>query len=325
MAFLKLIRIENLLIVVFTQYLIRYIVIDSLLYYKGQKMALMLDNLHFFLLVLSTLFIAAAGYIINDYFDIRTDKINRPGTVVIDKYIKRRHAMVYHILANTLGVGIGLYIAIYIGNYKLALIHIISAGLLWNYSTTFKKQLIIGNVVVSVLTAFVPLIVIIFDMPLIVEYYRTSWPEEAEGLSNLYQFIYKYIFIFSGFAFLTSFIREIIKDMEDYEGDKETGCNTIPIYWGIRTAKAIVFGLISNTIILLAIIAYRFYKTPQDSLPTLYLVIGLILPLLFLAYQLYKAKIAEDFRKASFLVKIIMLIGVSFSFIIFYLSQHDAH
>ncbi len=321
-AFLKLIRFENLLILVFTQYLMRYAVMNSLLYYKGQKINLQLSHFNFFLLSLSTVVIAAAGYIINDYFDVKTDKINRPSSVVIDKGIKRRVAMAAHLVLNCVGVALGIYVAIVAGNYKLGIIHVLSAGLLWNYSTIFKKQLIIGNVIVSVLTALVPLIVLFYESPSIINYCKITWPDNLGEINQLYKFICKYIFAFSGFAFLTSMIREIIKDMEDFQGDKETGCNTIPIAWGMRAAKAIVVGLISNTLILLFFITYKLYNSPSDTVPTLYILIAVVLPLMLLCYKIYKAQTPHDFKKASFLVKIIMLTGVSFSFIIYYLSNY---
>ncbi len=325
LAFLKLIRAENLLIVFFTQYLIRYVVLDSLLIYRGQKLSLMLSHFDFFLLAMSTVFIAAAGYIINDYFDVKTDKINRPDTVVIDRQIKRRVAMAAHVIANMLGVALGVYVALIVGNYKLGIIHLIAAGLLWNYSTTFKKQLLVGNIIVALLTAIVPLMVLVYDIPLISEYYITIWPAEGEGLKALFVYGYKYILIFCGFAFLTSLIREIIKDMEDFKGDMETGCYTVPVAWGLQAAKAIVIGLISNTVILLLFIVYHFYESPNDRLPGLYLLLSLVLPLLLLAYKIFRAQSAGDYKKASFMMKLIMLAGLSFSFIIYYLSHYAAN
>ena len=321
-AFLKLIRVENILIVIFTQYLIRYAVIDSLLKFYINNIHLQLSNIHFFLLTLSTALIAAAGYIINDYFDVKTDKINRPYAVVIDKGIKRRVAMITHVIFNVIGVALGLYVGFKAGNYKLGIIHLLSAGLLWHYSTIFKKQLIIGNVIVSILTGLVPLLVAFYDMPLIIQYCQITMPDNIVEINQLHKLIYKYIFAFSGFAFLTSMIREIIKDMEDVQGDKETGCNTIPIAWGMRAAKAIVIGLISNTIILLFFTVNRLYNSPGDKLPSIYIIVAVILPLFVLSYKIYRAQTAVDFKRASFLVKIIMLTGVSFSIIIYYLSHY---
>jgi 4-hydroxybenzoate polyprenyltransferase len=320
-AFLKLIRFENLIIIALTQYLIRYCVIDSLLYLRTefyiQKLFLQVSNLTFNLLVLSTVLIAAAGYIINDYFDVKTDRINHPETLVIDRFIKRRWAMIFHIAFNIIGICLGIYVAHDVGNLQLSLIHLISAGLLWHYSTTFKKQLLIGNIVVSFLSAMVPILVMLFELPKVIEIYTVMLPDiQLDFLP-----IYKYIIAFFVFAFISSLIREIIKDIEDFHGDEETGCETIPIKWGAKTAKAIVLGLITNIILLLSFVVYKLFS-PKELLPTLYIIVGLIIPFIFLFYLIVKAQVSQDFNKASKLIKVIMLIGVCFSFIIYYLANH---
>jgi len=320
-AFFKLIRIENLIIIFLTQYLIRYCVVDSLLLYQGetfyQKIYLQLSHFTFFLLVMSTVFIAAAGYIINDYFDVKTDKINRPETIVIDRVIKRRWAMLWHIMFNVLGISIGLYVAYKAGTIKLAIIHVISASLLWYYSTSFKKQLLIGNLIVSFLAAMVPLTVMLFDLPKVIEIYSILLPNEILDFTMLY----KYMLAFSIFAFIASLIREIIKDMEDVEGDKETGCETVPIVWGMKASKAIVIGLISNMILLLSFVVYKLYS-PKENIPTLYIIIGIVFPLIYLIYRTYRAQTSKDYYRASLLIKLIMLVGVCFSFVIYYLANH---
>lgn len=322
-AFFKLIRIENLIIVFLTQYLIRYCVIDSLLYYQAptyyQKIYLQLSHFTFFLLVMSTVFIAAAGYIINDYFDVKTDKINRPNTIVIDRVIKRRWAMLWHVIFNALGIILGIYVAYKAGTTKLAIIHVISVGLLWYYSTSFKKQLLVGNLIVSFLAAMTPLMVMLYDLPKVIEIYNALLPD-----ANLdFTLLYKYILAFSLFAFISSLIREIIKDMEDVEGDRETGGETVPIRWGMRASKAIVIGLISNMILLLSFVVYKLYS-PKENLPTFYIIIGIILPSVFLIYRVYRAQNAKDYHRASLLIKLIMLIGVCFSLLIFYLANYAA-
>ena len=322
LAFLKLIRFENLLIIALTQYFIRFGVIDSLLFFDGQKLFLQLNHFHFFLLVLSTLFIAAAGYIINDYFDVKTDRINHPETVVIDNVIKRRWAMFAHLILNFLGVSLGFWIAYKAGNFKLGFIHLLSSGLLWYYSTNFKKQLIVGNLVVAFLSAFIPLMVLLFEMPSVVTVYSVLFPNSILEFNLLY----KYIFGFSLFAFLTSFIREIIKDIEDFHGDNETGCETIPIVWGKRTAKSIVIGIISNVILLLSFIVYQLLKvqplTQVEYFQVFYIILALIFPFIILLFKLIKAQNSTDYTKLSRLVKLIMLLGINFALVIYYLGNY---
>ena len=164
-AFLRLIRIQNLVIIIITQYIMRYCIIEPFL--KINSFSLQLSNFHFFLLVISTILIAAAGYVINDYFDTRTDRLNRPNEVVIDKEIPRRYAILLHLIMNFIGVGIGIYLSFYIKVPGLSIVFIVTAGLLWFYSTDYKRQFLIGNILVSIMTAAVPILVILYEMPLL--------------------------------------------------------------------------------------------------------------------------------------------------------------
>src|SRR3954468_23739848 len=231
LAFLKLIRTQNLLIIAFTQYMVRWCLLYPLLSVHDYE--LQLSEFRFFLLVLSTVMIAAAGYIINDYFDVRIDKVNKPERLVIDKGIKRRVAMGAHTVINLLALGIALYVAWSIGSWRLALIHFLCAGGLWFYSTTFKRQFLIGNIVIAAFTALVPLIVAVYEL---IPAYRRYLPIQ-EDLS--FRTIWNYVIALSFFAFITTLLREIIKDIEDMEGDKEYGCRTMPIVIGVKATKTI--------------------------------------------------------------------------------------
>jgi 4-hydroxybenzoate polyprenyltransferase len=369
LAFLKLIRFPNLLIIILTQYFIRYAVL--LPFFEVPSLKPGFSHLDFALLVLSTVFIAAAGYVINDYFDTRTDRINRPESVVIDKGIKRRVAMALHVLFNFIGIGIGIYLGYKAGEYKLALLHVFAAGLLWFYSTDFKKQFLIGNIIVSLLTACVPMVVPFFEIPLAktevrkvqedgekmfqkymdlvqgtgqviteqqaqeITYYKTesdNYPVYVEQANYALNLAFKVTAIFALFSFLLSMIREIIKDIEDYEGDKATGCRTLPIVAGIRNAKHVTALLIAATVAGLAYFQFLYYSqqgVPLESLtyfeglrntilPPAYVLLAVQIPLILLLVQLFKAQTPLHFHRASMLVKLIMLIGLSFSWVIFY-------
>lgn len=309
-AFFKLIRVENLLIIVITQWCIKYLVFAPINEFSKFTPAL------FTISLLSTLLIAAAGYIINDYFDVKTDKINRPETVVIDVIIKRRWAMILHIIFNGVGLLLGLYLALKCHSLKLLTFQILSILLLWFYSTHFKKQLLVGNIVVSILTATIPL------MPMVYEYYLIG------GIDSLTTFLIgdflKTLVIivlgYSAFAFLTSFAREVIKDMEDYKGDIQTGCKTMPIVWGIITSKVVTFFVIVITIGLLLLASLKFYNEKQFI--AVYFILSLvILPLIILLFQTIRAKTSKDFKMASLLLKFTMLFGIAFTVIIKYLYE----
>lgn len=308
-AFLKLIRIENLLIIAITQFCIKYFVFAPLNEYSN------LTPWLFSVLVLSTVLIAAAGYIINDYFDVKTDKINHPDTVVVDVVIKRRWAMVLHILFNFIGLVLGFYLALKAHHLRLLVFQIVSIILLWFYSTHFKKRLLIGNIVVSLLTATIPI------LPMAYDYYMFDRELIVIAQAMLGQFFNTLIFVgivYAIFAFLTSFAREVIKDMEDYKGDKQTGCKTMPIVWGILTSKVVTFFVIVITIGLLTLVCFKLYQLNFKS--AIYYITGLvILPLIILLFQTIKAQSSRDFKIASLLLKFTMLFGIAFTYIIKFL------
>jgi 4-hydroxybenzoate polyprenyltransferase len=265
--------------------------------------------------LLSTILIAAAGYIINDYFDVKTDKINRPETVVIDVTIKRRWAMILHIVFNAIGLLLGFYLALKCHSLILLTFQILSILLLWFYSTHFKKQLLVGNLVVAILTATIPL------MPMVYDYYLIG---ELDPFVSFVigDFLKTLVFIvlgYSAFAFLTSFAREVIKDMEDYKGDIQTGGKTMPIVWGMITSKVVTFFLIIITIGLLLLASFKFYKEQQYI--GVYYILGVVLFLVLLIIQTIRAKTSKDFKIASLLLKFAMLFGIAFTLIIKYLYE----
>lgn len=311
-AFLSLIRLPNLLMIMFIQYVIRWCLIYPILRVKGLE--LQFTHFGFFLLSLSTVFIAAAGYIINDYFDTGIDRINKPNKAVLDIEFNRRTAMAAHLIFNILGIAIGFYLAASIGVWKLSFLYVMTAGGLWYYSTTFKRRFLIGNILIALFSAFVPLIVGLFEIPPVIRKYGEMMIDLNIDLKDLLYWIYFY----SLFAFLISLIREIIKDMEDIEGDKEYGCTTLPIVWGIKTSKLIVIGIITIMIALIGYLQFtRFYQI--DIKLFLYILILVQLPLLFLIYKVYRSSGKKDFRFASKLTKGIMLTGICFLILVSYL------
>lgn len=246
-AFLRLIRFPNLLIIAFTQYMIRFCLLQPILKLSGFE--LQMKEWEFALLVLATVFVSAGGYIINDYFDVRIDNINKPDENVIDKEVKRRVAMGAHAVLSVLGVLIGIFLSwkshILITGGVLFTISVIA---LWFYSTTFKYKFLTGNLVVSFLTGIVPFMVALFEIPRIILAYNTQLIQQ---LSKYGFAATTTILLLCGaygiFAFALSLIREMIKDMEDVEGDKEYGCRTIPIVLGMKKAKLILYPLIILT------------------------------------------------------------------------------
>jgi len=308
--FLRLIRYKNLLIIILTQYLMRWSIIKPIL--EAYEFKLQFSELNFFFLVMATVFITAAGYVINDYFDTKTDMVNRPETVIIGKLMNRRAAILLHIFLNTIGIGLGAYISFYIGIPLLTLVFIFITGLLWFYSTTYKRQFLIGNVIVALLTAIVPLMVILFEIPLLNEEYGLLLKELKSDFTHLIL----WVGAFALFAFLLTLIREIIKDVEDYEGDSVYGRQTLPIVLGVLNTKIIIITFILTTLFSLVYIYFRFLN---DIITLVYFALFLILPLLFLLYKTIIAENKKDYHRASNLAKIIMLAGIFYSLIANYI------
>ena len=257
--FLKLIRYKNLLIIVITQYLMRWCVIAPFLNTINQEMQFS-EGL-FALLVLSTVLIAAAGYAINDYFDVKTDFANHPESVIVGTKISRRWAMTYNNIFNFIGVAIGFWISYKIELINLGFLFLFVSGGLWFYSALYKKQLIIGNLIVALFAALVPLLTVIYEIPLL---NKVITPNRPPVEATVVSIMFLYITGYSVFAFFTTLAREILKDIEDIEGDDISGRQTIPVTWGIKTSKSIVISILSIILILLSIIL-RGYATASLS------------------------------------------------------------
>ena len=321
-TFYKLIRIQNLLIVALTQYMMRWCLIHPILQHltavqNGEliripSLDLQFSEFNFFLLVLSTVFLTAAGYVINDYFDTKTDLLNHPGKVIVGKVIPRRVAMASHIMFNILGIGIGAYIAFLVKMPFLVFIYIIVTGLLWFYSTTYKRQFLVGNLIVSVLTALVPLMVILFEIPLL----NRSYGQVLLDYSTNLNIVVAWVAGFSFFAFITTLTREIIKDIEDFEGDNAYGRKTLPIVLGVTYSKWVVIGLNIATVAALIFVYFRYL---QDNITLVYMTITLFVPYILLTIKVYKADSKSDYHFASNLSKLIMLAGIVYSVVVYYI------
>ena len=305
-AFFRLIRTPNLLMVIVTQYLMRLCIIAPTLNSHGFK--LQISNFDFSLLVLATVCLTAGGYVINDYFDRKTDLVNRPNAVIVGLLIKRRWAMIFHILFNSIGILSGLYLSFKTHALYLSVLFILGSGILWFYSTTYKRQLIIGNLMVSISTAMVPVLVLLFELPLLSSRYGSII--DAMGI-NVNQ-LAGWILGFALFGFLISLIREIVKDAEDFEGDQAYGMQTLPIIVGIRWTKIILYGLI---VIFASGLFYAYYIHLNYPLTLGYLLTLQLLPLLIISVLLYKADSTRDYRNISILLKMMMITGISFAFV----------
>lgn len=304
-----MIRIQNLLIIAFTQYTMRYFVLAPLL--KIHAYELQMGNYQFFLLVFASICLTAAGYVINDYFDMKTDFINHPESVIVGKRISRRAAMFWHLLLNGIAVLCGLYVSWYIGYPLIAAIFIAGIGLLWFYSTTYKKQFLIGNIIIAIFAAVAPFLVVFFEIPLLHEEYYTMLLKYQTTLN----YVIFYFLGFSVFAFLLTLAREIVKDAEDFEGDSMSGINSVPVVLGMRSTKIIINTIIAITIIGILLAQYFIISS---VLSWIYIVSILILPLMATFLIIGMAKSKKYYSRASLLLKITMLAGICYVFILKY-------
>jgi 4-hydroxybenzoate polyprenyltransferase len=268
-SLLKLTRFWNLLIIGLAQYFTAFFLI-------GARTKVFFD-FDFFLLCTSTVFIAAAGYIINDYYDVKIDFINKPDRVVVGKSITRRYAILFHVILSGLGTLIGFYLSLQIFAYN-----VLSVFLLWLYSNSLKRLPFIGNLTVALLTGL--------SIYLVEVYYR------ADSSTVL---------IYAVFSFFMTLVREIIKDMEDLKGDNTFGCRTLPILMGIRKTKQIIYVVLVLFSITVLVLNHVF-----ASLYIHYFLVLLFAPLLWLVNRLIRADTTKDYAWLSNFCKLIMLLGI---------------
>lgn len=266
-SFLRITRAWNLLIIVFAQYFTAFFLAQ----------ADVLHDFSLFLLSLSTVLIAAGGYVINDYYDVKIDYVNNPDRVVVGKTIPRRFAILLHVALSVLGVFVGLFVS-----WKLAAVNLVSVSVLWFYSNLLKRLPFIGNFTVALLTgASIAIILLIYSTNTVL------------------------ILIYALFSFFMTLVREIIKDMEDLKGDNTYGCKTLPIVWGIRKTKITLYLLIVTFLISVVIINQLYVK-----LELIYFVMLLFVPLAWLTARLVRADTKKDYGWLSSFCKVIMLLGI---------------
>jgi 4-hydroxybenzoate polyprenyltransferase len=303
--------------VILTMILMRYAVLAPLIGKVGVvlsngngntiPMTLQFPWYDFAMLVFATVCLTAGGYVINDYFDIKTDLINK-GKVIVGTKVPRRLAMMWHNLLNIVGVALGFYISYVAGYIWLGAFFLIVSGLLYFYSASYKRQFLIGNIIVALLTAMVPILVVFYEWPELYKYYTVNAVTLPE-----FNFILYWIGGFALFAFLSNLIREIIKDIEDFEGDIAYGRNTVPVVIGILSAKIVSVSLILVTIILLYLTWHFFIN---DTITLIYITVAIVIPLLFVVYKLFKSSERKQLHRASSMVKIVMITGVLYSVVV---------
>lgn len=302
LPWLRLVRWPNLLIIALTQVVAWWCVVYQL------PVQHVLTPGNFVLLCLSTVLIAAGGYIINDYFDVRIDVINKPEKVVLEKEIPRKSAIIVHSVLNVVALGLAAMIAIPAGHPEWLLLQLLCTGLLWRYSTTWKRQFMIGNVVVALMTALTIVALIIYE-PALQGTHTVMRPGWHTVMYDPLEFSLT-LGVFALFAFLLTWMREIVKDMEDYKGDDAEGCVTMPIKWGLLKSIRFTQGLGFVVIALLVTILFALRGLHAGYFLWYFVPFCVIIPLLGWIIRLPTALTSAGFHKASTRLKWLMVCGI---------------
>lgn len=292
LKYLKLVRAGNLLFIALTMYLVKYGLFHPF------KVPITLNFLGLTLLVLAVIFVAAAGYIINDIFDIKADKTNKPAKAIVKNSVSEKTAYNLFFILNIIGVGLGFYMSNLIGRPGFTAFFILGSAALYIYNSQLQQTLLVGNLIVSLIVGLVPIGVGLYDLlPAIT-------PENQETQAVIFSILIDY----GIFAFLINFIREIVKDQEDIDGDHNAGYQTLSISLGKDRVNKILFFL---ALLPIAFLIYYIYEYLFETIPAvLYVLLLLVGPLLYFEVNIWNAGKKKDYSKLSKLLKIVMFFGL---------------
>lgn len=294
MIYLQLIRYKNLLLLALMQIIFRYGFLNQ------QDGYLALADWQYFLLVLSTVLLAAAGYVINDIFDQETDTINRPEKVIVGKAISESRAYNIYVGLNIIGVSIGFYLSNVIQKPSFATIFIFIAASLYFYATTLKKMLLLGNILVAFILGLSVLIIGVFDL----------YPATYDGNREKMGLLFKILTDYAVFAFVLNLIREIIKDAEDIKGDYNQGMQTLPIVIGVNRTAKIMFGLVAIAVAIVLWYTNKHLMSFDLYYAVLYVLFLVLGPLMYVLIKSWNAKSVSDFHHLSTILKWVIFFGI---------------
>jgi len=297
LAYLKLIRVQNLILILIIQVIIKYALFHAF------EIDITLTNLQFSMLVLSTLSIAAAGYIINDIQDVDIDRINKPDKVIVGKKISEKSAYTLFIVLNCIGVVLGFFLSNSIDKPSFFALFIIISVLLYLYATYLKSVIVLGNIIISAMVAMTLIMVCLFDLlPAIT-------PENQSTQSTFFSIVMDYAL----FAFIISLIRELVKDVQDVDGDKNGGITTLPIAIGRKRTIYIIFTL--AILLLFGIVYYMYSYLYYKQIAIIYFLILIVAPLIYFCVRSWNATNKKDYQFLSQLLKVIMILGMGSLFL----------
>ncbi|MFZ4106072.1 geranylgeranylglycerol-phosphate geranylgeranyltransferase [Flavobacterium sp.] len=308
MKFLQLIRYKNLLLLALMQLIIRFGYLEQI------HIPLSLFYWQYALLVLATVLIAAGGYVINDIFDQETDQHNKPNKVIIGTYISEFVAYNIYAGLTITGVACGFILANSILHPNFAILFILIATLLYIYASTLKQIAIIGNILTAALLAFSVIIIGIFDI----------FPNTFEINQQQMALAFSILLDYAKFAFFINLVREIIKDIQDVEGDKIMEMKTLPIIIGTFKSTKIAFGILLIPTLYLFYYVYHYMFTNNLFYGIFYLMVMVIAPLILCLIRIWNAKEKKDYVYISTLLKWIIFFGIISIWIITFNIKQNA-
>lgn len=305
----RLMRPNNLLFLIILMGVMEKWVVEPV--FARYQLAPQLTWWQLLLLIAAVVLIAAGGYVINDYFDVKIDAINRPETLIITRDVTKEESMLLFRALTVAGVASGVALAVVLRSVLLGSVFVVVPGLLWFYSSSYKRMFLVGNLIIALLSALTPLVVGLANEASLTLTYG------ADHFGTLYVMkeVYSWLGGFALFAFLCTWAREIVKDMQDVEGDRELECHTIPVKWGDLGGKISVTLLLLLTCALLSYVNFSLLPVPfswGSFVSRFYL-------LLLVAFGcelvlLWSGKLPSDYRNAQVLLKFIMFMGTMYAF-----------
>lgn len=294
---LKLIRFRTIAFAAFTMYAIRYFVLKPILDING--FSLQMTNWAFSLLVISVCCLIAGAYVINDYFDTKADRISGVKNVVVGRSISRREAIFLHTLLNIVAIGIAFYLSIAAGIWKIGILFVLASGILWFYSSIYKRYFITGNLLVAILASLIPMSVLVYEIPLL----NMAYADILIETETNFMFMFNWVGGFSWLLFLNILMYEINKDIYSVEGDRENGIQTIPVRLGVKAAKTTI--IVLSVLAILSVIYFYFTLFLSSLSILVYGIVALLVP-----YGIYMLSVGGKDGKRAFQLRMIRLITV---------------
>jgi 4-hydroxybenzoate polyprenyltransferase len=276
MKLLSIVRPINLIIIA-----LNIVVVDFFICPQGP-----FDSKEFFvelLKVLVMVLLAAGGNMINDYFDQKTDALNKPKEQLIGKIISPKRVILLHLVITSLAVVLALVLTLLTHQFFYACVALMYAIVLYLYTPFFKRIPILGNAVIAACVGFLP--------------YWTAYGCEFMTTDGRQKVAWLMVF-----AFVSNFIREWVKDVQDVQGDTAQGYRTAAVRWGFQSSKRALYFLWWLQIVLCSLYCWNH--------PSVWTSAMVFAPSFFGGVPLWIATKNQDFKRISLLLKMIMVLGM---------------